>query len=129
MKKISSLKRHNILIIDSNESVLSTFRRLLEKNGYQVVTAETSQEAAQKLHDRSFDAALMDIEFPDVEETDFLFQIQNSTPKMIKIIFNSLPKQENRINNDNRSAEVFLEKPVKPIELLMILNEKLKNNY
>jgi len=52
--------KKSILIVDSDKAILRVFRLLLEEKGYQVVTAETGKEATQKLHDYSFDAALMD---------------------------------------------------------------------
>ena len=52
--------KKSILIVDSDKAILRVFRLLLEEKGYQVVTAETGKEATQKLHDYSFDTALMD---------------------------------------------------------------------
>jgi hypothetical protein len=42
---------------------------------------------------------------------------------MLKIIFTNLPKLRKSIEGDNYGEDVFLEKPVHPTKLLMILEE------
>ncbi len=122
-----SAKKTSVLIVDNDKSILRVFRRLLEKNGYQVATSETGKEAVQKLSCNGFDAALMDLELPDIEGADLLLQMKKTTPEMVKIIFNGLPKLEQSIEYDG-CDDVFLEKPVSPTSLLTILDAKLQKN-
>ena len=120
-----SAKKSTILVIDSNKSILRVFRHILEKNGYQVATAETGKEAAQKLHCSGFDAALMDLELPDIEGTDLLSHLKKTNPEMVKIIFGDLPKLEKSIDEEG-CDRVFVEKPIPPENLLTILDAKLQ---
>ncbi len=115
----------SILIVDSDRSVLRAFRRIIEKKGYKVDTADTGERATQKLKVCVYDAALIDIELPDMKCTDVLFQTRKIAPKMAKIIFNGLPKLENSIEDYN-SIEVFLEKPVHPGNIIKILDLQLQ---
>jgi DNA-binding NtrC family response regulator len=121
-------KKSTILIIDSDKSVLNTFRRLLEKKGYQVITAETGKEAVKKLSSNKYDGAMVDSELSDIVCLDLLFQIQENSPRITKIIFNSLPKLQKSIEDNNSNRNVFLEKPVQPAKLLDILDKALQEN-
>jgi DNA-binding NtrC family response regulator len=76
-------------------------KRLLEKNGYQVVTAETGKKGLQQLRNSSFDAALMDTELPDIRKN---------------------------IEDINCEYYVFFEKTVYPARRLMNLEEKHQRN-
>jgi CheY-like chemotaxis protein len=86
-------------------------KRLLEKNGYQVVTAETGKKGLQQLRNSSFDAALMDTELPDIELTDRIFQMYKIAPKMVKIISKRLSKFEKISKTLIVSTTFFLKKP------------------
>ncbi len=120
-ERLFSARKSTILVIDGNRSILRVFRRLLEKNGYQVVTAETGKEAVEKLHCTCFDAALVDLELPDIEGANLLFEIKKMTPETVKIIFSGLRNLE-----DDNCKEVFLEKPVPPTKLLKVIDAKLQ---
>jgi DNA-binding NtrC family response regulator len=120
-----SAKKSTVLVIDNDQSVLRVFRRLLEKNGYQVATSETGKEAIQNLHCSGFDAALIDLELPDVEGTDLLSQLKKTAPEMVKIIFGDLPKLEKSIDGES-CDEVLVKKPICPETLLTIIEAKLQ---
>ncbi len=123
MKKESK----NILVIDDDKSILNIFTRILQKQGYNVDTAQTGQETMEKLQIRKYDLALIDIKLPDTNGVDLLAKIHAINSSMIKIAITGFPSLEDATKVIDQGAAAYLVKPVKPEELIGIITEKLKS--
>jgi two-component system, NtrC family, response regulator len=121
-------EQKNILIIDDDKYILSVFLRILQKQGYFVDTTETGQEALEKLADKTYDLAIIDVKLPDTNGTDLIPKINSIQPEMIKIVFTGHPSLEDATKVMNYGAAAYLVKPVKSEELVKIITEKLKPN-
>jgi len=119
-------QKKSILIIDDDKSILNIFTRILQKQGYNTDTAETGQEAMEKLQDQRYDLALIDIKLPDTNGTDLLAKMHTTHPNMIKIAITGFPSIEDATKVIDRGAAAYLVKPVKSEELVRIIAEKLK---
>ena len=116
-----------ILVVDDDKSILRTFTRILQKNGYEIDSAETGKEAIEKADSRHYDLALVDIRLPDMDGTDLLAKIKEQLRNTIKIMITGFPSLESGVKALDEGADAYLVKPVKPEELLMLIKEKLKN--
>jgi len=114
------------LVVDDDETILKSFKELLESRGYLVDTAETGLEALEKSEDQHYDLALLDIKLPDIEGTELLVEMHEDTPRMMKVMITGHASLENAVESLNLGADAYLMKPVKPEELLRIVDEKLK---
>lgn len=121
-----SESRNSIIIVDDDKSILRLFSRILQKNGYEVDSAETGEEAVQKIESRHFDAALVDIKLPGIEGTSVLARINQIAPKMVKIVITGFPTEENGAESLDFGAAAYLVKPVDTEELLRIIKEELE---
>ena len=54
----------NILIIDDEELIIRSLKKLLEKNGYSVFIAKNGQDALVMTEEESFDLIVADIRMP-----------------------------------------------------------------
>jgi two-component system nitrogen regulation response regulator NtrX len=116
-----------ILIVDDDKSILRTFTRILQKNGYEIDAVETGKEAIEKADTQEYDLALVDIRLPDMDGTELLAKIKKPLQKTIKIMITGFPSLETGVKALDEGADAYLVKPVKPEELLMLIEEKLKN--
>ncbi len=112
-----------ILLIDNDKEVVHTFARILERCGYATDVAKTGREALQKTLSKSYDAALIDVELSDIDGTELLLKLNNTCPKMVKIIITA--KLDCSSKATDNGADAFLIKPTHPIHLLELLKEKL----
>ena len=119
-------EKERIIIIDDDKSILRVFTRIFQKQDYVTEAVETGEEAIEKLHNNSFDLALIDVKLPDMDGLELLRRINATNPNMIKIMITGFPSVENGINALDSGAAAYLVKPVKPEELLKIMDEKLK---
>jgi DNA-binding response OmpR family regulator len=120
-------RKKTILVVDDDKSILRTFTRILQKSGYEIDVAETGKEAMEKAENRHYDLALVDIRLPDMDGTDLLAKLKKPLQHTVKIMITGFPSLETGVKALDEGADAYLVKPVKPQELLMLLEEKLKN--
>ena len=118
-------KAKSILVVDDDETILKSLEAVLRSEGYHVDTAGNGREAVQKSEVGFYDLALLDIKLPDMEGTELLDKMCDSTPKMIKIMVTGYPELDNAVNSLNMGADAYLMKPTNPKNLLKIVKEKL----
>ncbi len=118
--------KKTILVVDDDKSILRTFTRILQKNGYEIETAETGKEAMEKADSRHYDLALVDIRLPDMDGTDLLAKLKKQLQQTVKIMITGFPSLETGVKALDEGADANLVKPVKPEELIALIEEKLK---
>jgi len=118
-------KKH-IIVIDDDKSILRTFTRILQKSGYEIDVAETGKEALEKTKKKAYDLALIDIRLPDMDGTDLLIKMQRTMRGAIKIMITGFPSLETGVKALDEGADAYLVKPVKPEELLALIEEKFR---
>ena len=126
MLEVAAPKK-TILVVDDDKSILRTFTRILQKSGYEIETAETGKEAMEKAENSHYDLALVDIRLPDMDGTDLLAKLKKQLQHTVKIMITGFPSLETGVKALDEGADAYLVKPVKPQELLVLLEEKLKN--
>jgi two-component system response regulator ResD len=117
--------KKTILVVDDDKSILRTFTRILQKSGYEIEVAETGKEAIEKAENRHYDLALVDIRLPDMDGTDLLARLKKQLQHTVKIMITGFPSLETGVKALDEGADAYLVKPVKPQELLMLIEEKL----
>ena len=119
--------KKTILVVDDDKSILRTFTRILQKSGYGIDVAETGKEAMERAENQHYDLALVDIRLPDMDGTDLLAKLKKQLQDTVKIMITGFPSLETGVKALDEGADAYLVKPVKPQELLLLLEEKLKN--
>lgn len=115
-----------ILVIDDEEIIRKSLAAILEEEGYLVDTAENGQAAIRKSETRFYNLALIDIRLPDMDGTELLARIRETTPKMAKIIITGYPSLENAIEAVNKGADGYIVKPFAMPRLLEMVKEHLE---
>jgi two-component system response regulator HydG len=111
-------ERFRVLVIDDDESIRTTTAAILENEGYVVDTAENGREAIAKANADVYRVALIDFRLPDMEGTELLTALKETTPKMVKIMVTGYPSLENAIESVNKHADGYFVKPVDYEKLL-----------
>jgi len=114
-----------ILVIDDEESIRRTVSMALKHAGYVVDTAENGKEAIEKSESNFYNLALIDIRLPDMEGTELLAALKETTPRMVKIILTGYPALQNAVTAINKGVDAYLIKPLEPRELLRVVKEHL----
>jgi len=119
-------ERARILVVDDDESIRKAISTILEEKGYEVDTAESGREAIEKTHSGFYNLALIDIRLPDMEGTELLLRMKETTPRMVKIIVTGFPSLQNAMDAVNRCADAYVIKPVRIDDLLETIRVHLE---
>jgi DNA-binding NtrC family response regulator len=115
-----------ILVIDDEESIRKTVSLTLRHAGYVVDTAENGKQAIVKAEQNFYNLALIDIRLPDMEGTELLTALKQTTPRMVKIILTGYPTLENAVRAVNKGVNAYLIKPVNTDEMLKLIKQHLE---
>jgi DNA-binding response OmpR family regulator len=107
--------------------ILSSFSRVLTKRNFEVETAETGQQALEKLKQSSFDLALIDVCLPDMLGTNLLEKAKKELEKTAKIMLTGHPSVETSEKATFEGADTYIVKPIKIDELISVINFFLKS--
>ncbi len=113
-----------ILVVDDDPSVVRTLAKILTRAGFMVNSARSGREAILKLREKAYDVSIVDLGLGDMEGTDLLSMMREEAPGMMRIMLTGTPMPDNKIEEAQDKADFFLLKPVKPQELLTIINSR-----
>jgi DNA-binding NtrC family response regulator len=119
-------ERPRILVVDDEESIRQVLAAILKEEGYEVDTAENGREAIRKSNENFYNMALLDIRLPDMEGTQLLSAIKETTPKMVKIIITGYPSLRNAMEALNNGADAYVLKPFEVRKVLDTIKESLR---
>jgi len=77
--------KERILLVDDNEAFLDSTKDILENEGYEVVPAESGEEAVRLFGTQTFNVILMDIKMPGMNGVESFIEMKKIRPG-IKVI-------------------------------------------
>jgi DNA-binding NtrC family response regulator len=110
--------KERILIVDDDVSTRRTLTLIFEKKGFEVETAGTGREALEKVQERPFNLALLDIRLPDVEGVELLAPLKDAQPDIALIMVTGYASVKTAVRALNDGAAGYITKPVDLDEVL-----------
>lgn len=117
-----------IFIIDDDGMLRNTLARGLRAEGFDAVTAESGEQAAEILEKISVDAIVLDRMMTGIDGLSFLKKLRaggNMTPV---IMLTAMSGPENAIDGLSGGANDYLTKPFQLKELILRLNNIIKSS-
>ncbi len=110
-----------ILVVDDDPDILFATVRILKKEGYQVLAAETGKECLEKTAEEQPDLILLDVQLPDILGTEVCLSIKNNPAHLKKHIIMLSGKRTS--SNDqadglDAGADGYIVRPVSNREFL-----------
>ncbi len=78
--------QHTILCVDDEANILHSIKRLLRKEGYRLLTASSGVEGLKILKENDVHLVLSDQRMPQMSGTEFLAEVREKYPDVIRII-------------------------------------------
>lgn len=120
------MRNQRVLILDDESSLRTALFRVLERKGFNVVTAQKIEEAKQLCQsDNYFDLAIVDIQLPDGNGIDFIEYFHEKSPQSKVIILTGNANVENAIKATQKGATHFLTKPFNLEDLIQVISKTL----
>jgi formate/nitrite transporter len=115
-----------MLIIDDEEIVLKSCRRIFEAEGFDVVTTNNPQEGLKLASDTSFDVILVDWMMPGLDGMDVVEEIDRRSPNSAMVMISGYPTVGRATEAMKRGAMDYVAKPFKPEEIIMAVKKAVR---
>jgi len=106
------MKQMKILLVDDEERLLSTTKKLFEKIGIEAQTANSGKEALELLESSEVDVIFLDIKMPGMDGIETLERIKKKYPLTEVIILTGHANMETAVEGLKLGALDYLIKPV-----------------
>lgn len=101
-----------LLIVEDEAVLRKHLGRLLEREGYEVVSAASSAEAMERLATEHFDAVLLDIKLPDGDGLDVLAALAPHQRPHRTMVMTAFSTPENEARAHDLKVDQLLRKPL-----------------
>ena len=115
------------LVVDDSITMRRVTQRLLERNGFRVVTAKDGMEAVAMLQDHRPDIILLDVEMPRMDGYEFARHVRNdpAVARVPIIMVTSRVSEKHRARAIEIGVNDYLGKPYQERELLEAVQHQL----
>ena len=121
----------HILIVDDDDGIRSLVKQYLNKNKFLITTANSAEDAAEKISIVKFDLIVLDVMMPGKSGLEFIQENKKKIDTPI-ILLTAKGETDDRVKGLEIGADDYLPKPFEPKELTLriknILNKTKKNN-
>ena len=121
----------HILVVDDDDGIRSLVKKYLIENNFLVTTADSAEDAFEKIKLIKFDLIILDIMMPGKSGLEFIQENKKKLETPI-ILLTAKGQPNERIEGLEIGADDYLPKPFEPKELILriqnILNKTKKNN-
>lgn len=120
--------RSRVLMVDDEQSIIASLKRLLRREGYNLHTANSGDEALQIMEEHGpFDLVMSDFRMPGMTGAELLRKVRDRAPDTIRIILSGYSEVHSIIDAINDGAIYkYLTKPWNDEELKLHLRRAME---
>jgi CheY-like chemotaxis protein len=117
-----------MLIVDDEETLTYSLYQsfIMSQKEYEVITAASGDEAAEKLIHTTFDLVITDIKMPGMDGLELLSLIKSKYPATEVIVMTAYGSPEKREEALQKGARFYIEKPFEIREIKQLVMELLQ---
>jgi DNA-binding NtrC family response regulator len=112
-----------ILVIDDEPVVLTSCRKVLEEDGFDVYLVPSADEALKAMKKGVFDLLLVDIKMPKHDGIYLMQKVKEKWPDVPIIVMSGYPTPDTITDGAKMGAAAFIAKPFTPDELIKELRQ------
>lgn len=112
------MEKLKMMLVDDEERYLQTTARLIEKRGYEVLTARSGEEALKKLSAQTVHVVVLDMKMPGMDGNETLKAIKAIYPLVEVIMLTGHATVDSAIDGLRNGAFDYLMKPADPDQIL-----------
>lgn len=115
-----------ILVVDDEEIVCESVKRILEEEGYEVESALSGREAFEKMSETPFDIVITDLKMPGIDGMEVLRTIRRDYPNTIVIMITGFSTVETAVEAMKLGAFDYIPKPFTPDEVSVVIKKAIE---
>ena len=120
------MPKQKILVVDDEHLIRWSLEQNLNKQGYEVLTAGSGEEALMVIRDESPDLMLLDIQLPGINGLDVLEKAKAIDEELIVIMITALGVLETAVKAMRMGAYDYISKPFNLDELAITIKKALE---
>src|SRR5262249_54555127 len=125
-RKGGSMPPSTVLVVDDDEVNRVTLERILVREGYRVIHADSGRAAMERLREVRADLVLTDLKMPGMTGIDLLKAVRKLDPDMQIVVMTAYGTVETAVEAMKEGAYDFVAKPLKRLELVSTLAKALE---
>lgn len=122
------MEKKKILVVDDEQNSREGLTKILIKEGYEVVAAESGEDALVEAKKEDFDLIITDLRMPEVSGIDVLEKIRAKKPDIGVIIVTAYGEVNSYLKAMTLGAFEYLNKPIKLDELRRVISKALSKS-
>ena len=115
-----------MLIIDDEEIVLKSCKKIFEAEGFSVVVTASPQEGLKLVAESSFDVILCDWMMPGFDGMDVVEEIDRRSPNSTVVMISGYPTVGRAAEAMKRGAMDYVAKPFRPEEIIEAVKKAVR---
>ena len=115
-----------ILVIDDEPVVLTSCRKVLEEDGFDVYLVPSADEALKAMKKEVFDLLLVDVKMPKHDGIYLMQKVKEKWPDVPIIVMSGYPTPDTITDGAKMGADAFIAKPFTPDELLETIRQVIQ---
>jgi len=120
------MERKKVLVIDDEQIVLDSVKKILTAENFDIDTAISSREGLDWAMNRQYDLVLTDIRMPEIGGMRILRDIKRSKPAVPIVIFTGYATVQSAVQAMKLGAADYVEKPFTPDMLVTSVRKALE---
>ena len=120
------MEKKTILVVDNGETMRETLLKLLEREGYNVLTAKDGQAALEVIRENKVNLIISDVCMPRMDGNKLLKQAKGILPDVEIILMSGHGKMEMGLEALNEGAFDFIQKPFTKLALNKTVKQALE---
>jgi DNA-binding response OmpR family regulator len=118
-----------VLVVDDEQPVRVTLKEVLLREGYEVLTASSSQEALQVMRDTTVDLVMVDLKMEGMDGLALMGEIIQQWPATVLIVLTGYATLESALKALRYGAHDYLLKPSDPEDIKRSVREGLEKRW
>jgi two-component system nitrogen regulation response regulator NtrX len=115
-------------VVDDEEDIRSSLKRILEYEGLETIEAASGKEALVTIDERVPDAVLLDIKMPRMDGLEVLSEVRKRHPGLPVVMVSGHGTIATAVEATRLGAFDFMEKPLERDRVLLVLRNALERN-
>lgn len=117
---------NTILIVEDEETLRESLKRMLSKSGFSVDTTDSAENALGLIQNNFYDVIISDIILPAIDGIQLMTRIRRELPEQIFIVMTAYASLETAIRALRAGAYDYIMKPVIHEEIKQVVHNALK---
>lgn len=120
--------KKKILLVDDEKNILKVMSASLKKEGYEVETVSSGEEAIGRIGTNRYGLVITDYKLPGLNGLDLLQELKGKNPDLPIIILTAYGTIEKAVEAMKKGASNYLTKPLNLEELTLVVRDAIERH-